>query len=79
MVEFLLDNDLRHPIQSGLVWPRWGSFLSFGHWLFLMLAVRKLGQVVGLGLVEDGVDVALTMGGNVGKVLVVDAEDLVDQ
>ena len=40
-MEFLLDNDLRHPIQSGLVWPRWGSFLSFGHWLFLMLAVRK--------------------------------------
>ena len=38
-----------------------------------------LGQVVGLGLVEDGVDVALSMGGNVGKVLVVDAEDLVDQ
>ena len=36
-----------------------------------------LGEVVGLGLVEDGVDVALGMGGNVDKVIVVDTEDVV--
>ena len=36
-----------------------------------------LGEVVGLGLVEDGVDVALGMGGNVNKVIVVDTEDVV--
>ena len=30
-----------------------------------------------LGLVEDGVDVALGIGGSVGEVVVVDAEDVV--
>ena len=36
-----------------------------------------LGEVVGLGLVEGGADMSLRMGGNVGGVIVVDAQDVV--
>ena len=41
LVEFVLDNYLRHPIQSELIWPRRGSLLSLVHWLLLVSAVRK--------------------------------------
>ena len=41
LVEFVLDDGLRRPIQSKLIWPRRGSLLSLSHWLLLVLVVRK--------------------------------------
>ena len=39
LVGFVLDDDLRRPIQSKPVWPRRGSLLSLGHWVLLVSAV----------------------------------------
>ena len=80
-MEFFLDDDLRRPFQSKLGWPlsqTWPlAVLDAGSQEALLLPSGgwMLGEVVGLGLVKDVVDVALGMGGNVGEVVVTDAED----